>query len=48
MYGELDSFESHDDQFEHDGSVEWDNWLDEQEEWNENSLCLEPRGSGGE
>lgn len=24
MYGELDVFESHADQFEHDGSVEWD------------------------
>jgi len=29
MYGELDIFEGHDDQFAHDGSSAWDNWTDD-------------------
>lgn len=28
-YGELDIFESHDDQFAHDGSTEWGDWNDD-------------------
>lgn len=31
MYGELDAFESHDEQFEHDGSLEW--CLESSEAW---------------
>jgi len=31
MYGELDVFEGHDDQFAHDGSVEWH--LESSEAW---------------
>lgn len=29
MYGELDIFENHDDQFAHDGSSDWDDLIDD-------------------